>query len=337
MNKRIGSMQIESKVLRNPVQHLAKPLANIKKTKIDNFMIFKKLTFSIAILIGLFSCKAQKSNYDNSVLWEIKKSGNNNISYILGTIHVLDTTRINFPVETFKTLIDKCENLCLETTPGQVNELRKINKFMYLSDENSKISNRLKKENYKNLMQIADSSDYFLKRFKPYLDSMRPTILNWFIIADRQLIQTEKFKDLNYRPETDFFNYANEKGYEIIPLETGQQQNDWIVRLDLSFEKSLEILEKSIDNFYDEDSEIDIFKRYSEQNLALAQPDEFSDSILILRNNGMVAKIDSIINSKSLFIAIGAGHLPYENGVLNLLAQKGYIIKPYKIDLKNNE
>lgn len=296
-----------------------------------------KLIFSIAIFVQFFSCSAHKNDYDNSVLWEIRKPGNDHLLYILGTIHLLDTVQINFPDETVKNLIDKCENLCLEIIPGQVNQIRKINKFMYLSDDNLKISNRLGKEYYKNLIQIADSSDYFLKRFKPYLDSMRPSILNWFLIADRQLIQTENFNNFNYSPETDFFNYAKEKGYETIPLETVQQQIDVIVRLDLSFDKSLETLKKSIDNFYDKDSEIDIFKRYSEQNLALGQPEEFSDSIMILRNNRMVEKIDSMINYKSLFIAIGAGHLPYENGVLNLLVQKGYIVKPYKIDLKKNE
>lgn len=305
------------------------------KIKIDQTMNFRKLILLIIIFIGLFSCKAQKSDYDNSVLWEIKKSGSNNLSYILGTIHVLDTTQINFPIETLKTLLDKCGNLCIEIIPGQVNELKEINKYLYLKDEDLKISNRLEKEYYDNLMQIADSSDYFLKRFKPYLDSMRPTILSTYIEAERELIKTQNFVSVNYRPESDLFNYANKKGYKTIPLETGQQQIDWTVRLDLSFEKSLELLKKSIDKYNDNDSGIDIFQKYSEQDLALYPPDVFSDSIMILRNTGIAEKIDSMMNIKSLFVAIGAAHLPYENGVLNLLEQKGYIIKPYKIDLKN--
>ena len=326
--------RLESEVLRNAQRHIHQPLPNIMKIKIDQTMNFRKLILLIVIFIGLFSCKAQKSDYDNSVLWEIKKPGSNNLSYILGTIHVLDTTQINFPIETLETLLDKCGNLCIEIIPGQVNELKEINKYLYLKDEDLKISNRLEKEYYDNLMQIADSSDYFLKRFKPYLDSMRPTILSTYIEAERELIKTQNFVSVNYRQESDLFNYANKKGYKTIPLETGQQQIDWIVRLDLSFEKSLELLKKSIDKYNDNDSGIDIFQKYSEQDLALYPPDVFSDSILILRNTGMAEKIDSMMNIKSLFVAIGAAHLPYENGVLYLLEQKGYIIKPYKIDLK---
>ena len=298
-------------------------------------MNFRKLILLIVIFIGLSSCKAQKSDYANSVLWEIKKPGDANVAYILGTIHVLDTTQLNFPIETIKTLIDKCKNLCLEIIPGQVNQLKKINKYLYLKDEDLKISTRLEKKYYENLMQIADSSDYFLKRFKPYLDSMRPTILSTYIEAERELIKTQNFVSVNYRPEPDLFNYANKKGYKTIPLETGQQQIDWLIRLDLSYEKSLELLKRSIDKYNDNDSGIDIFQKYSEQDLALYPPDVFSDSIMILRNTGMAEKIDSLMNIKSLFVAIGAAHLPYENGVLNLLEQKGCIIRPYKIDLKN--
>lgn len=297
-------------------------------------MNFKNLALTILICIGLLSCKAQKRDYDSSVLWEITKPGNSHILYILGTIHILDTTQINFPIKKIKVLIDGCKNLCLEVVPGQADDYRKMNRYLYLRNNDLKIVNCLDKEHYDELYQIADSSKYLLKRFKPYLDSIRPTVLSFYLDADRQLMQTEKIKTLNYRPERDFLQYAQRKGYELIPLETSQQQTDWILRLDQPYEKSLEQLKKSINSFYDKGTHIDIFKKYSEQNLALFQPEEFSDSIMILRNYRMAEKIDSLMNIESLFVAIGAGHLPYKNGVLNLLAQKGYNVKPYKINFK---
>nr|WP_319510501.1 TraB/GumN family protein [uncultured Draconibacterium sp.] len=298
-------------------------------------MNFRKLILLVTIFIGLFSCKAQKSDYDNSVLWEIKKPGSNNLSYILGTIHVLDTTQIIFPSEKIKGLIDKCENLCLEVIPGQSSEMLKINEYLYLRDENQKISKRLETKYYNKLIEIADSSIYALKRYKPYLDSMRPSIIRAFLESEKQLINTKNFKALNYKPESDFLNHAKMKGFGLNSLETTDQQIEWTIRPDLSFEESLERLKQSIDNYNEKSSMIDIFKKYSDQNLAMFPPEDYTDSIMIHRNQGMVAKIDSIVDNKSLFVAIGAGHLPYENGVLNLLAQKGYIIKPYKIDIKN--
>ena len=297
-------------------------------------MNYTKLFFLIAMIIALFACKTEEKDYDNAVLWEITKPGNKHVSYLLGTIHVLDTSQINFPIETFMALIDKCENLCLEAIPYQGNKSQKINEYFFCSDENLKISNRLGEEYYNKLMKIVGASENSLKYFEPYIDSVRPSILNFFILSDKQLIQSEKFKEPNYYPETDFFNYANYKGYKTIPLESNEQQFEWIAEPDLSYEKSIEILKKTIDDFYDKDSEYDIFKEYSEQNLALGDPEEFSDSTMVLRNNGMAEKIAKMIRKKSVFIAIGAAHLPYENGVLNLLVRKGYTVKPCKINLK---
>jgi uncharacterized protein YbaP (TraB family) len=300
-------------------------------------MKFKNHIFKFAIYpicaVTLISYNTPKDSYNNSVLWKINKPGDNSISYILGTMHVLDTTQINFPIEKIKSLIDKCENLCLELIPEQTNGMDKISEYLYLSDENLKISKHLEKDYYDELMQIVDSSKYTLKVFKPYLDSIRPTILSLYIEAEKQFSKTDKINTFNYFPETDLKNHASKKGIEITPLETVQQQINWIVKPELSFKKSLEILKKSIDNFKIKDSETDTFTNYLEQNLVWS-PEVFSDSIMIVRNICMAEKIDSIINIKSSFIAIGAAHLPYENGVLNLLAQKGYTIKSHKIDMK---
>ena len=40
---------------------------------------------------------------------------------------------------------------------------------------------------------------------------MRPTILSTYIDAERELIKTQNFVSVNYRPEPDLFNYATKK------------------------------------------------------------------------------------------------------------------------------
>jgi hypothetical protein len=45
------------------------------------------------------------------------------------------------------------------------------------------------------------------------------------------------------------------------------------------------------------------------------------------RNINWVAQFPAIANNKSLLIAVGAGHLGGQRGVLNLLKQKGYQIR----------
>ena len=50
--------------------------------------------------------------------------------------------------------------------------------------------------------------------------------------------------------------------------------------------------------------------------------------MLTNRNVNWVSQLKTILPQKSVFVCVGAGHLPGENGVLNLLRQAGYTITP---------
>lgn len=54
----------------------------------------------------------------------------------------------------------------------------------------------------------------------------------------------------------------------------------------------------------------------------------FKEKFLYKRNILQAVAIDSIIKITSLFAGIGAAHLPGERGVIELLRQKGYTVRP---------
>jgi hypothetical protein len=56
----------------------------------------------------------------------------------------------------------------------------------------------------------------------------------------------------------------------------------------------------------------------------------FSDLLLFNRNRNWVVKLKTILPGKSILVAVGAGHLPGEKGVINLLRKAGFILKPVK-------
>lgn len=56
----------------------------------------------------------------------------------------------------------------------------------------------------------------------------------------------------------------------------------------------------------------------------------FADLLLYNRNRNWVEKLKTLMNAKPLLIAVGAGHLPGEKGVINLLRKAGYNVKPVK-------
>jgi uncharacterized protein YbaP (TraB family) len=60
-------------------------------------------------------------------------------------------------------------------------------------------------------------------------------------------------------------------------------------------------------------------------------PDKaWMEKLLFARNAGWVPKIESAMQEKSLFIAVGAGHLGGEKGIIQLLKEAGYKVKAVK-------
>lgn len=295
---------------------------------------FKKLSFLIVIYFIINSCNVSKNNFDNSICWEIRNPRNDKVSYILGTIHTLDTTQISFPINEFKNLIDKCENLCLEGVPTDSIFMRIVTE-MYITSKDSILSKQLDENYYKRLIQIADSTNFLLNHYRSEIDFIKPNVLHVFLQGDKELIQSEKLITINYFPERDFYDYAMRKEYEIIPIEewTFEEGKNVFWGFGLTYNESMINLKKAIENFDSKEKKIDLIKRYSEQNLKLGLPELFKDPVMIQRNIQMAKKMDSLMNIKKIFVAVGAAHLPYENGILSLLSNMGYSLKPYKTNL----
>ena len=68
-------------------------------------------------------------------------------------------------------------------------------------------------------------------------------------------------------------------------------------------------------------------------------PQDFSDeyqqkglyNLVSGRNRKWIPAIDSNIKESSCLIAVGAGHLPGEEGLINLLRKEGYDVRPVNI------
>ena len=68
-----------------------------------------------------------------------------------------------------------------------------------------------------------------------------------------------------------------------------------------------------------------LYKIVSEESDAIP---EFNHNFLVVRNKNWIPVIEKNISSNSFFIAVGAAHLPGENGVIQLLRSKGYSVEP---------
>jgi len=58
-------------------------------------------------------------------------------------------------------------------------------------------------------------------------------------------------------------------------------------------------------------------------------PTEMDASLIVERNGRMASRMDSIIaGGTPSFFAIGSGHLPRKDGVIQLLRDRGYTVEP---------
>lgn len=70
-----------------------------------------------------------------------------------------------------------------------------------------------------------------------------------------------------------------------------------------------------------------LYKVVSEESSSIP---EFNYNFLEVRNKNWIPVIEKSISSNSIFIAVGAAHLPGESGVIQLLRSKGYSVEPVK-------
>jgi len=124
---------------------------------------------------------------------------------------------------------------------------------------------------------------------------------------------------------------AGEKNIPLIGLETIEEQLGFFEEIPRS--KMAEMIIESIRNHDEEKKEtLKLMRLYSEQKvdklLPLLQKQspefmEFEDLFLYDRNRAWIPKLVEEMAYKSCFVAVGAGHLFGENGVIDLLQKKG--------------
>jgi len=62
--------------------------------------------------------------------------------------------------------------------------------------------------------------------------------------------------------------------------------------------------------------------------------ENYEDILIYHRNRNWVEKLKKIMPEKALTIAVGAGHLAGEKGVIKLLRKEGYTVRPIKYKVK---
>jgi uncharacterized protein YbaP (TraB family) len=136
--------------------------------------------------------------------------------------------------------------------------------------------------------------------------------------------------------EEELMKIAKEDKKVIKGLETMQFQAS--VFDSIPYEWQAKELLKNIDSFAvykDEfDQMLDLYKNQeldSMKNMITKSEfgsEKYEDLLLNDRNKNWVKQLDKIMKDQSVFVAVGAGHLVGESGLISLLRKRGYKVEP---------
>ena len=292
--------------------------------------MLKQITFFLFCITICNLVKGQpfnKNDYNkdnNSLLWEISGKDIKQPSYLFGTFHLMCKEDIHFSENLLKAL-KYSSSLYLEIDLDDPTNTFNAFKYMYMKDGIT-LRKLFDSTQYKKIQKFFSDSLHMtmsmVEKMKPAFSSslVYPFMMTCKTTDGIEMELIKKSKQLqkeSYGFETVEFQSSifdnipyNEQAtalYNMIDSIDAYKTN-FIKMLSLYKSQRLDEIEKS---FNDEPG-------FEEQK----------DVLLTNRNKNWVSQLKNILPQSTIFIAVGAGHLAGEIGLIQLLKNEGYALKP---------
>jgi hypothetical protein len=288
-----------------------------------------KNLFFLIVLILSFTISAQ--HLDKSLLWKVYGNGIKDTSFIYGTIHMIE--KKDFVVsKVLKSKLKKSEALVMEINLDLDDKAKQFVRENALYPSGKSIKDFVNEGDYLFFQSyLKDSLKMNGLKIK-ICEMMRPFYAQSLIMAD-QMKKTESY-------EKTFNKLAKKK--EKLGLETIQEQMKILASGEIQNQVN-DFIKDMKSGSLDAENEMaklvtyyklqDIQGLYNEMIKSMEEDggkiggvtkEDFLDN----RNKRWIPKLVQFMNTKTIFIAVGAGHLAGENGVIQLLRNQGYIVSP---------
>lgn len=260
----------------------------------------------------------------NSLLWKISGNDLEQPSYLFGTIHVICPDDFFLP-ETLKSTLEQCKQVILEidmTDPGLMQKMQ-----VGMMNPNMKnIKNDLSAEDIK---AIDDALKQTMGVGIQQMGILKPWALSTILSVQLSL---DCKQPAQY--ELKIVEMATAMQLPVTGLETVEEQ---LLMFDkISYEEQLELLKEAV---YEVAENKELFKKmietYKTQDITKLydfvmeqdQMKEFGEVLLDNRNEKWAPVLKQKMAEQSCFIAVGAGHLAGEKGLIKLLKKEGYQVE----------
>ncbi len=290
-----------------------------------------KIVRLILLLLVIGSCNAQttpslKTNKDdNTLLWQISGKGLKQNSYLFGTFHLLCKDDLHFSPQ-LKQAVQNAKEVYLELDMDDPSMLLQSMTVMSMKD-GKQLKDFYTDAQYKKLQQYFNDS---LQMPLALLQTMKPMLLEAMLYP--KMLPCKSASAV----EDELMKLAKEDKKEIQGLETMAFQAS--IFDSIPYQEQAKQLLMAIDStekykvYFN--NMLSVYKSQQIKGLeALINDKEFGDGddndiLLNNRNRNWVQQLKTITKKESVFVAVGAGHLVGENGLIALLRKEGYTLTP---------
>jgi uncharacterized protein YbaP (TraB family) len=281
---------------------------------------------------------AQKSDiapdYNNSLLWEISGNGLAHKSFVFGTIHLIPQEKYLW-TEAMEAAFQASDQIVFELDIEQMSDpstMMGMMKYIFMSNDTT-LSDLLSDEEY----ELVNT--HFKKMGMPLFlfERMKPFFLTVFLSEDMAKGNLQDGSLLSY--EMVLNGKAKESNKPTSGLETIEFQASIFDKI--PYREQAQMLIAGLQEDSDNEPQLDqLVQYYLEQNItelgkmiteqSASSPSGWEDDLLITRNINWIQLMKPMMRESTVFFAVGAGHLPGEKGVLQLLRKEGYTLRPIR-------
>jgi uncharacterized protein YbaP (TraB family) len=290
------------------------------------FSLLRRFCGVVVLLLSTVTIQAQTKTY-NSLLWEITGNGLAKPSYLFGTMHISNKMVFHLS-DSFYMGIRNSDVVAIELNPEQwQNELPRMTKQSDL---------------YKYY-----NANYYTDYFKENSFTGGDFIS---LLQGALRYEPELNDDLLYRNESRMDNFQEDTYLDLYIYQTGKKLGKQTAGVETFMGSQRMMMEALVDAANDKDKKAkntrgsetyelgqslqDAYRRgdldmLDSINKITEYAESFTEKFLYKRNEMQAASMDSIMQAhKSLFVGVGAAHLPGKRGVIEILRKKGYKLRP---------
>lgn len=262
---------------------------------------------------------------ESSLLWKVSGNGLEKESYLFGTIHII--CKSDF-------VMDDRITEAFENTEELILELDMSDPQLQLKMQQVSMNPGMKNiqgEMDESLATLLDK--FLLKNYGAGLGQLG--VLKPFVLSSMVMLKALPCAEVESY-ETFYTSKASKSSMQVVGLETVEFQVGIFDRIPQDLQ--LQELGKMLAEDYSQSEFQTMISAYlAEDIMALDEVmtssgmmADYRSILLDERNKTWVPKIEEAMKAKSVFVAVGAGHLGGELGVIQLLKDAGYTVEPIK-------